>query len=957
MKPLSLALAIAAALTACSPAFDAPTTPARHAPASAAHDVLSSSPHLIIVELMADPSAVADASGEWVKLYNPGPVEVNLQSYRILSASGTNVYTGTGTVESHTIASAVNVPVGACVVLGNNTSSATNGGVSEAYSYGTAITLGNNNTDWITVKTPAGELLDSAAYSASTVNFAVTPPTRTIVAPSFTVQAGISRAVIDPSLDNSILAGTNWQSTPAGTTYGAGDRGTPNTCAYTYRFEDDVVVGPLDHVVINGPATVAAGASIQLNAVPQDASNVTVNGATVEWSSSDNAVASVDNTGRVTGVAASATPVTITATATKDATTRSATQQVMVTTPHIQWIDVSSSSTSFPPGFQTQLFATARVAQGGTIVNADFTFEALDPGIATITEVANTGIITGVSGSATRPRFRITAVPVGGGPAYEFTTQSITIEPPAPAPVTIYAKNDEFGRPTAASGAAPNDFLIVRPQLTLSYNQSRGTPNWVSYELDARQMVTGQDRCNCFTADPVLPSNKQILTSDYTTGGYDRGHMARSADRTAGNVDNATTFYLTNIVPQTADLNQGVWAQFENALADSARNGRAVYIITGPLYAQGHALTFLKNEGKVAVPDSTWKVAFIGPRTGEVPFTLANLQLWGDIAGTTLLAVSMPNVAGVRNDPWSKYVTTVDRIERSTGYDFLSLRPVAFQTALEAGDHSPVARFTVNGTRSEGAALVLDASISTDPDLGRTDLDRTEALTYVWGFSDGTTATGVSPTKTFANNGSYTATLTVSDAYGWQHAVTQTLTIANVGPQIASVAGASLFPGETYTATGAFTDPGADTWTATVNYGDGSGQQALALTGKTFQLGHQYTAAGTFTVTVSVNDGDATTQATATVIVIAPLDGVEMIVDAVDELEALSNGETAALEAKLHAASNQIRRNNGRAAANELNAFINQLQALVLSDRLTESAAAPLIDAARRLATSVSQSS
>jgi endonuclease G len=924
--------------------------------AAAVHDAAAASPHLIIVEMMADPSAVADASGEWVKFYNPGPVDLNLQNFRILSASGTNVYTGTGTVESHTIANAVSVPVGACVVFGNNTSTSTNGGVNEAYSYGTAITLGNNNTDWVTIKASTGELLDSVAYSASTVNLAVTPPTRTIVTPSFTVQSGISRVLIDPAIDNSVMAATNWQSTAAGTTYGSGDRGTPNTCTYTYRIIDDGVVGPLDHVAMSGPSTVAVGANIQLTATPQDAANATVNAATVQWSSSNDAIATVDNTGRVTGVAASPNPITITATATKDGITRTGTQQVSVTAAEIHWIDVSTSSNSFPPGFQTQLFATARVAQGGTIVNANFTFEALDPTIATIAPVANTGIVTGISSSATRPRFRIIAVPVGGGEPYEFTSSPITIETPAPAPPSIYAANDEFGRPSPASLLNPNDFLIVRPQFALSYNQSRGTPNWVSYELDARQMVAGQDRCNCFTADPTLPPNKQILTSDYTNGGFDRGHMTRSADRTAGNVDNAITFYLTNVVPQTGDLNQGVWAQFENALADSARAGRAVYIITGPIYAQSHPLVFLKNEGKVAIPDSTWKVAFIGPRNGSgIPFTVATIQSWGDLAGTTVLAVNMPNVAGVRNDPWSKYLTTVDRIEASTGFNVLSLLPIAFQAAVEAGDRSPTARFTVNGARNEGAPLVFDGSPSSDPDIGRTDLDRTEALTYAWAFSDGTTATGVSSIKTFANNGTFTATLTVTDAYGWQHIATQTVAVGNVAPQIAPLTGATLFPGETFSASGSFTDPGSDAWSATVNFGDGAGAQPLLVAAKTFQLHHAYLNAGTFTVTVVISDGDATSQTTTTVVVAAPLAGVAALTDMVSQLGDLGAGEINALQAKLNAAANQLRRDNGIAAANQLEAFVNQLEAFVRSGQLGADDAQPLIDYAKRIATSVTR--
>src|SRR5262249_30269095 len=55
-----------------------------------------------------------------------------------------------------------------------------------------------------------------------------------------------------------------------------------------------------------------------------------------------------------------------------------------------------------------------------------------------------------------------------------------------------------------------------------------------------------------------------------------------------------------------------------------------------------------------------------------------------------------------------------------------------------------------------------------------------------------------------------------------------------------------------------FTDPGVDTWTGTVDFGDGSGVQALSVDQVThkFSLNHTYTAEGTFPVTVSVSDGD-----------------------------------------------------------------------------------------------------
>src|SRR5258708_11602873 len=83
--------------------------------------------------------------------------------------------------------------------------------------------------------------------------------------------------------------------------------------------------------------------------------------------------------------------------------------------------------------------------------------------------------------------------------------------------------------------------------------------------------------------------------------------------------------------------------------------------------------------------------------------------------------------------------------------------------------------------------------------------------------------------------------------------------MSRVAGVVRAIAGAKILDGGTYTATGSFTDPGTDTWTATVDYGDGSGVQPLALTGKTFGLSHVYggVGSGPFTVTVTVPDHDS----------------------------------------------------------------------------------------------------
>jgi hypothetical protein len=78
----------------------------------------------------------------------------------------------------------------------------------------------------------------------------------------------------------------------------------------------------------------------------------------------------------------------------------------------------------------------------------------------------------------------------------------------------------------------------------------------------------------------------------------------------------------------------------------------------------------------------------------------------------------------------------------------------------------------------------------------------------------------------------------------------------NHTPAITAISDTSIDQGSTFTTTGSFTDPdSSDTWTATVNYGDGSGTQPLALNSdKSFTLNHLFASNGLHSVIVSVTD-------------------------------------------------------------------------------------------------------
>lgn len=77
---------------------------------------------------------------------------------------------------------------------------------------------------------------------------------------------------------------------------------------------------------------------------------------------------------------------------------------------------------------------------------------------------------------------------------------------------------------------------------------------------------------------------------------------------------------------------------------------------------------------------------------------------------------------------------------------------------------------------------------------------------------------------------------------------------ANTAPVVMVGGDEGLLTGDTLTRLGAFSDTGSSSWTATVDYGDGSGVQPLTLDGHDFELRHTYTEPGTHLVKVRVVD-------------------------------------------------------------------------------------------------------
>ena len=69
-----------------------------------------------------------------------------------------------------------------------------------------------------------------------------------------------------------------------------------------------------------------------------------------------------------------------------------------------------------------------------------------------------------------------------------------------------------------------------------------------------------------------LTHSKQILVigcpdgQSYRGSGYDRGHLKPAADSKGSMEEMESSFLMTNMAPQTPNLNRGIWKQLEEAV-------------------------------------------------------------------------------------------------------------------------------------------------------------------------------------------------------------------------------------------------------------------------------------------------------------------------------------------------------------------------------------------------------
>lgn len=329
-------------------------------------------------------------------------------------------------------------------------------------------------------------------------------------------------------------------------------------------------------VSITGGAEVNIAGTLQLSATAKDASGVTIT-VVIMWASSDSAIATVDNTGKVTGVARGT--VTIEASATGAAGAVTDTHDVTVRIASVAVSPATVTITSL--GDTARLTAEAKDELGGTVPGVTFTFASSDTTVATVDDQGNvvavgngTGTVT-VSGDTRSAEASITV-------AQQAARVSVT-----PAAVTMDALELDTALAATVADARGNTIAAA----SVSWTSSDPT---VAAVDAASGLVTSKANG---TAQIVAASGSAADTADVTVQQVIVGFAVLPDSVTATAFGDTISFTAAAVDRNNQPVSTAAasWSSTDPAVATVDQSGKAIAVGNGATYIKAVAGTGLDS--------------------------------------------------------------------------------------------------------------------------------------------------------------------------------------------------------------------------------------------------------------------------------------------------------------------------------------------------------------------------
>lgn len=202
--------------------------------------------------------------------------------------------------------------------------------------------------------------------------------------------------------------------------------------------------------------------------------------------------------------------------------------------------------------------------------------------------------------------------------------------------------------------------ILSRKAYVTSYNNKTKIPNWVAWHLTSDHVDGAIRRLNTYFEDEDVPAPR-ATNADYKGSGWSRGHMCPAGDNKWDETAMMESNLLTNMCPQHASLNSGLWNVIERDCRKWAVKYGDLYIVCGPILLNKDHETI--GENQITVPEAFFKVILrLNPEPAAIGFVVRN------------------NEGKKKKD---QFVNTVDEVERITGMDFFPSLPDSVEKEVE----------------------------------------------------------------------------------------------------------------------------------------------------------------------------------------------------------------------------------------------------------------------------------
>ena len=210
-------------------------------------------------------------------------------------------------------------------------------------------------------------------------------------------------------------------------------------------------------------------------------------------------------------------------------------------------------------------------------------------------------------------------------------------------------------------GLHPGDALVWHQAMALAYTEAFEQARWVAHAILPDVVAGAVSRTNDFRPDTLVTTGSaeeadyflKFLKPDssykYDGFGYDRGHLAPSADFRWSAKALSESYLYSNMSPQVDSFNRGIWGDLEDKLRAYIYQhpGSTLYVVTGPVL-ENNLPKIERGVHQVAIPKLFWKVVLDYDAKKSIGFVIPN-------AGS--------------NAPLETFSVSVDSVERLTGLD------------------------------------------------------------------------------------------------------------------------------------------------------------------------------------------------------------------------------------------------------------------------------------------------